>query len=112
MQGSVKPYKQWLADKLVKDTGITVKNSTNDLVQCVGSQNDTVLDCPVNDHQNQNEFIVAIHNSRPTNSYDDFARIILPGPNYKAQIWSPQDNAWLDVVSDIIEQKHWRKNST
>lgn len=89
MQGSVKPYKQWLADKLVKDTGITVKNSTNDLVQCVGSQNDTVLDCPVNDHQNQNEFIVAIHNSRPTNSYDDFARIILPGPNYKAQIWSP-----------------------
>jgi len=66
-----------------KETGISVKNST-DLLMCVGSQNDTVLDCPINDKQNQSEFIVAIHNSRSSDNFDDLARIILPGNNYKA----------------------------
>ena len=67
-----------------KETGVFVKNSTTDLFTCVGSQNDTVLDCPINDHQNQTEFMVAIHNSRSTNNFDDLARILLPGNNYKA----------------------------
>jgi hypothetical protein len=97
-QASVQPYKKWLADKLDKETGIIVKNSTTDLITCVGSQNDTVLDCPVNDHQKQDEFIVAIHNPRTTNNFDDFARIILPSNNYKAQVWSPANSAWVDVV--------------
>lgn len=111
-QASVGPYKKFLADKLSRDTGIFVKNSTSDLLTCVGSQNDTVLDCPVNTHQNQNEFIVAIHNPRSTNTFNDFARIILPGNNYKAQVWSPQNNAFLDETTDVVEQKHWRKNGT
>ena len=49
-QMSSGPYKKWLADKLSKDTGISVKNSA-DLLSCIGSQNDTFLDCPVKDHQ-------------------------------------------------------------
>jgi len=36
-QNSVGPYKKWLADKLGKETGIFVKNSTTDLITCVGS---------------------------------------------------------------------------
>lgn len=83
-QESVSPYKKWLADKLSKETGVNVKNSTTDLFTCVGSQNDTVLDCPVNNYKNKDEFIVAIHNSRSTNNFDDLARIILPANNYKA----------------------------
>lgn len=67
-----------------KETGVNVKNSTTDLMMCVGSQNDTVLDCPIYNRQNHSEFIVAIHNSRSTNNFDDLARIILPGNNYKA----------------------------
>ena len=81
-----------------KDTGVDVKNSTTDLIQCTGTQNDTVLDCPVNNHQNQREFIVAIHNSRSSNNFDDLARILLPGNNYKAQVWFPTTNAYLDVT--------------
>ena len=100
---SVGPYKKWLADKMSKETGISVKNSTTDLIRCVGSQNDTVLDCPVNDHKNQNEFIVAIHNPRSTNTFDDFARIILPGNNFKAQVWSPSVGGFVDLTTDCIE---------
>jgi hypothetical protein len=81
-----------------KDTGVSVKNSTADLHMCVGSQNDTVLDCPINKQQNQNEFMVAIHNPRSTNEFDDLARILLPASNYKAQIWSPAKNSFLDVT--------------
>ncbi len=83
-EASAGPYKKWLSDKMGKETGVFVKNSTTDLFTCVGSQNDTVLDCPINDHQNQTEFMVAIHNSRSTNNFDDLARILLPGNNYKA----------------------------
>lgn len=97
-QASAGPYKKWIADKMIKDTGADVKNSTTDLIQCTGSQNDTVLDCPVNNHQNQSEFIVAIHNSRSSNNFDDLARILLPGNNYKAQVWFPATNAYLDVT--------------
>lgn len=111
-QMSVGPYKKWLADKLAKDTGIFVRNSTTDLITCVGSQNDTVLDCPVNDHQDQAEFVVAIHNSRSSNNLNDLARIILPGNNYKALVWNTASYGFVEVVTDVIEQKHWRKNGT
>ena len=86
-----------------KETGIFVKNSTTDLITCVGSQNDTVLDCPINDHQAQNEYIVAIHNPRSTNTFDDFARIILPGNNFKAQVWSPAAGGFVETPTDVIE---------
>lgn len=79
-----------------KETGIFAKNATTDLLMCVGTQNDTVIDCPVNDHKDQSEFIVAIHNPRSSNAFKDFARIILPDSTYKAQVWSPSEGKFLD----------------
>jgi len=37
-------------------------------------------------------------------------RVLLPSKNYRANIWSNQISAFLDIESDVIEQKHWQKN--
>ena len=66
----------------------------------------------MNEHQDKNEFFVVIHNSRSTNNFNDLARIILPGNNYKAMIWNTAIHSWVEIASDLIEQKHWRKNGT
>ena len=65
-QNSLPPYQKWIKERMKAETGISVKNK-HELHMCTGSQNDTVLDCPVWTHKNVSEFIVAIHNPRSTN---------------------------------------------
>ena len=37
-------------------------------------------------------------------------RIKLPGENYKAQLWSNKLKAFLNIESDVLESKHYKKN--
>ena len=55
---------------------------------------------------------MVIHNTRSTNNFDDLARIILPASNYKALQWVAATNSFVEIVTDVVEQKHWRKNGT
>lgn len=53
-------YQKLLQEKLAKETGLYPEN----LQTCEGSSNDTSIECPVADEDNQNktEFIVIVHN--------------------------------------------------
>jgi hypothetical protein len=75
------------------------------------SQNDTILDCPISDSRNadRGEFLVAVHNQQATR-YDQFVRILLPSNNFRAHVWSNQIGSFVDIESDVLEQKHWQKN--
>jgi len=37
-------------------------------------------------------------------------RILLPSSNFRAQVWSNQIGSFVEIESDVIEQKHWQKN--
>ena len=37
-------------------------------------------------------------------------RILLPSNNFRAHVWSNQIGSFVDIESDVIEQKHWQKN--
>jgi hypothetical protein len=78
----------------------------NDLSSCVGSQNDTVTDCPIfdNKNDNKNEFIVLAHNTQ-SQPYKQFIRVKLPSAKFRAQLWSRSESRFVDVDSDIMEQK-------
>jgi len=83
-----------------------------DLLTCTTlTQNDTVLDCPISDSRNaeRKEFLVAIHNQQATR-FDQLVRILLPSNNFRAHVWSNQIGAFVDIESDVLEQKHWQKN--
>lgn len=51
-------------------------------MQCIGSQNDTVHDCPINDNKNSKEVLVTVHNQQ-TRTIRQLVRILLPTANYK-----------------------------
>jgi len=72
----------------------------------MGSQNDTMSDCPLNENKydNKNEFMVVAHNSQ-SQPYKQFIRVKLNTPKFKAQIWSSKERQFVDVESDILEQK-------
>lgn len=63
MQSSEKTYSKILSQVVREQYGIDV--SPQNLVTCIGSQNDTVKDCPVSQPKNLNkkEFLVTVHNS-------------------------------------------------
>lgn len=52
-------YQDFLKIEMQKQTGI---HANQDLKTCVGSSNDTVLDCPVYGKHYKDEFIVLVHN--------------------------------------------------
>jgi hypothetical protein len=97
---SLGPYKKWIQNQIADQAGVKVEK---DILTCVGTQNDTVLDCPVQFQQDKKEFIVVIHNPRSSNDLNDLARIILPSAGYKAQLWNPSTKAFEDAITDIIE---------
>ena len=70
-----------------------------------------ILDCPISDGRNSDrgEFLVAVHNQQATR-YDQFVRILLPSNNFRAQVWSNQIDSFVEIESDVLEQKHWQKN--
>lgn len=83
-----------------------------DLLTCTTlSQNDTILDCPISDsrYADKKEFLVAVHNPQATR-YDQFVRILVPSNDFRAHVWSNQIGSFVDIESDVLEQKHWQKN--
>jgi hypothetical protein len=64
--------------------GVNVAN-TSQILKCLGSQNDTVADCPVANNTNK-QFVVAVYNSQ-IRTNNGFIRILLPSNNYSASIW-------------------------
>jgi len=75
------------------------------LKTCVGSNNDTVLDCPVYGKHYKEEFIVLVHN-QAAQARNNFVRIRLPTNKYKASVWSKSDQAFVESNADILEQSH------
>ena len=74
---------------------------------CVGSNNDTVLDCPVHNHTNDKSFIVVAHNTKATN-FTQLMRVKLPKVNYKAQVWDKKEKKFIDTEDfDVFEQMHF-----
>ena len=61
LQNSEVLYKKELEKILTDQTGIKLKEN---IKTCIDSQNDTVVNCPVNLRENRdlNEFIVIVHN--------------------------------------------------
>lgn len=51
-------YQQFLSAELEKQTGI---KSNSELLTCIGSSNDTVIDCPAW-HNTGKEFVAIVHN--------------------------------------------------
>ena len=37
-------------------------------------------------------------------------RILLPSNNFRAHVWSNQIGSFVEIETDVIEQKHWQKN--
>jgi len=66
-------------EKMKKITGIESAN----LDQCFGSNNYTVLQCPIVNHLNNSEFITVAHNPS-TLQFNRFVKVKLPNKNYKA----------------------------
>lgn len=95
-------YNAELLKNMASATGIAASN----LTQCIGAQNDTVTECPVYDHQDQSEFIVVVHNPA-AQRFTQLVRIQLPSSNYSAQIWSFENQSFVDVHADLIQQIHF-----
>lgn len=99
---SLKFYQDEMSRELERIAGI---KSHAPLQVCEGNANDTIDDCPIADHADVNEFIVVVHNPS-SRANEQFVRIRLPENKYKAQQWSTSKRAFVDVESDILEQKH------
>ena len=59
-----------------------INAQSKDIMQCIGSQNDTVHDCPINNNKNAKEVLVTVHNQQ-TRTIRQLVRILLPTANYK-----------------------------
>ena len=99
---STKVYQKVLLDKMKKLTGI----ESPELEKCFGSNNYTVLQCPIVNNLNKPEFMVVAHNPS-TLQFNRFVKVKLPNKNYKAQVWSKENLQFENVVSDIFEQAHF-----
>lgn len=80
-------------------------------MQCVGSQNDTVHDCPIEKNKNKQEVLVIVHNQQ-VKSLRQLVRILLPTATYKPQLWNSKTGNFEDVPFDIFEQQHFYANAT
>lgn len=74
-------YKKEMIKALSSFAGISVSDQKL-LKRCVGQQNATVAECPVNVNKNK-DFIVAVHNPR-TKEHSGLIRILLPSASYRA----------------------------
>jgi hypothetical protein len=94
------PYKKILAEGLRKNTGIVA----SELASCVGSQNNTVIECPIYDKKNdqKTEFIVIGHNPS-AQTHKKFLRVRIPNQRYKAQCWNKANQTFADAEYDILE---------
>jgi len=91
-------YNAELLKNLASTTGMVASN----LTQCIGDQNDTVTECPVYDHQDKSEFVAVVHNPA-AQRFTQLVRIQLPSSNYSAQIWSFENQSFVDVHADLVK---------
>lgn len=101
-------YNKIVQDTVSKHLGL----SFDSLKQCIGSQNDTVISCPVSQFKDDKEFYVTAHHYG-SNSFNGFMRVQVPHNSYKVSMYVAQD--FVEVNADILEQKHFsndRKEST
>ena len=75
------------------------------------TQNQTVLECPINNHRDAKSFLVVVHNPS-IQEYNRLVQVLLPSSNYTAQIWSRKNQQFEDARSDIIQQQAWNKNGS
>ena len=71
-------------------------------------QNDTVIDCPIEQDKVSKEFLVVAHNQDATDK-EHLIRILLPTSNYIAYLWDAHKNDFREIEADILEQRHWDK---
>jgi hypothetical protein len=64
---------------MLKITGI----KSGETETCIGSSNDTVIECPIFNKSSAAEFIVITHNEA-TQAFRQFVRVRLPSNKYKA----------------------------
>lgn len=98
-----------MSDILEEQFGFDVQSAS--IFQCVGSQNDTVHDCPIERQKNKKEVLVTVHNQQ-VKSVRQLIRILTPTANYKPQIWNSQKRTFDDVPFDVFEQTHFFANAT
>lgn len=95
-----------LSKKVKQLANIDVKSQG--LGQCHDfMQNDTVVNCPVNDADSK-EFLVVVYNQN-TQKKEHLTRLLLPNPNYRAQVWDQKAAQFIDTEFDIFQQNHWKK---
>ena len=71
-------YKEEILNQLKENTGYSLAGGSDALKTCSGQQNDTVMECPINEFaKNNSEFIVLVHNQQ-ARSYKQFVRVKLP----------------------------------
>ena len=101
---SSKTYFKELSERLARATGIKAAN----LSMCVGSNNFTVHQCPIDIKGNNEklEFIVIAHN-QADRVFDRFIKVKLPHKAYRAQVWNKTSLVFTDVVTDVMEQSHF-----
>lgn len=101
-------YNKELSKILEEETGIRTNQS---LVTCLGSQNSTVIDCPISNPVNKNatEFVVVVHNTA-SKSNKQYSKVLLPSGDYVAKLWSKNNKKFEDVPQDIFEQAHFATN--
>lgn len=108
---SSKQYKKILSQIVKEQFGVNVKEQ--DILSCLGAQNDTAYDCPVTapKNKNKNEFLVFVHNPQGR-VVKQLVRILLHTPNYKPQVWNKEKSKFQETNYDMIEQSHFQINGT
>lgn len=109
LDASRKVYDKEIIDVLESQFGFIAKPESID--HCIGSQNDTVHDCPIEKNKNKTEILVTVQNPQ-VRSLRQLVRILLPTANYKPQIFSSKKNTFDDIPFDIFEQQHFYANAT
>ena len=97
MQTAEAPYQKLIQSEFERITG---QKSNKDLLTCLNSQNDTVLDCPISKNPDL-PMTVIVHNPSSL-VMNQFVRLRLPSNLYKVQKWTSK-NEFKDTKSDILE---------
>lgn len=97
-------YGQELLKTMAKTTGI----SAEALSTCTGAQNNTIHDCPISQHKDQKQFMVLVHNPA-AQTFKQLVHIQLPSDDYSAETWSSEEQKFVKVHSDILNNHHFNR---
>jgi hypothetical protein len=96
-----------LSRKVKSFANIDVKPGS--LKQCQEfMQNDTVIDCPLENDKEGKEFLAVVVNQEAQDR-QHLIRILLPGSNYQAWLWDAHKDEFVPADADILENRHLDK---